>query len=413
MSVPSGTVVIIGGALRADSDVVWQRVVDEAGGAGARVAVFPTAAYEPQRAAAQIVHALQRCGARPEVVPVAPHLAGHDLQVALHDPALIARVASAQAVFFSGGAQAYIVDTLQPGGRATPLLDAIRALFAAGGVVAGTSAGAAVMSRMMFRDAMDNLAVLKGQWRAGLEYDRGLGFVDGTLLVDQHFLKRGRIGRLLPALRSLGCRHGLGVDENAAVVVRGTRLEVIGASGAVLVDMAAATQDAALPAFNLRGARLSLLGSGDRHDLATGETVPAPGRTRETRPQPPATDASAGPQAQRYFLDMLGDGCLRSALLQLLYGTEPEVGGLAYRAHPPAGEAAPELGFEFRLQRGPAFSGWRAGPPGSDDCSVLDVRLDVLPVRLAVPLFTPLAAAAAHGGGIPEQGAAAHNRGHG
>ncbi|MDP1013895.1 hypothetical protein Q6293_29730, partial [Klebsiella pneumoniae] len=75
-----------------------------------------------------------------------PHLEGTDLQARLHDPALIARVAACRAVFFSGGAQEYIVDTLQPGGRETAMLAAIRAVFAAGGVVGGTSAGAAAMS---------------------------------------------------------------------------------------------------------------------------------------------------------------------------------------------------------------------------------------------------------------------------
>ena len=393
-----GTVVVIGGALQADADMVWQRIVDEAGGAGARVAVFPTAAYDPERAGAQIAAALERCGARTEVVPVAPHLQGVDLQQALHDPALVARVAASQAVFFSGGAQEYIVDTLCPGGQATAMLDAIRQVFAAGGVVAGTSAGAAVMSRMMFRDAMDNLAVLKGQWRAGQEYDQGLGFVDAGLLIDQHFLKRGRIGRLLPALQALGCRFGLGVDENAAVVIRGTRLEVIGGSGAVLVDMAAATQDATLPAFNVAGVTLAYLHSGDGHDLASGQTTAAPGRARE-RVDPAAPGFQPTLRGERYFLDMLGDGCLRSALVQLLDGPADEVCGLAYRAQPGAADPAPDLGFEFRLRRGPGLCGWRASMPGGDDCTVLGARLDVTPVRVATPLFTPLGGGSGHDAG--------------
>jgi cyanophycinase len=297
----AGTVIVIGGALKADSDAVWQRVVDEAGGAGAAIAVFPTAAYEPERIGAQITTALNRCGARAEVIPVAPNLEGVDLQAMLNDPALIARVAAARAVFFSGGAQEFIVDTLQPGGRPTAMLEAIRAVFAAGGVVAGTSAGAAVMSRLMFRDAMDNLAVLKGLWRAGQEYDHGLGFVDGSLLVDQHFLKRGRIGRLLPAMQALGCRLGLGVDENAAVVIKGTALEVIGGSGAVLVDLGDATHDARLPAFNLRGARLSYLDHGDRHDLTSGMTTPAERKRAEARIDPAAGGFEPGTPSQQRF----------------------------------------------------------------------------------------------------------------
>jgi len=389
----SGTVVVIGGALKADSDAVWQRIVDEAGGSGVRIAVFPTAAYEPERIAAQIVTALTRCGAVAEVIPVAPHLEGVDLQARLHDPALIARVASSRAVFFSGGAQEYIVDTLLPDGRPTAMLDAIRAVFAAGGVIAGTSAGAAAMSQVMFRDAMDNIAVLKGLWRAGLEYDRGLGFVREGLLIDQHFLKRGRIGRMLPALQALGCRQGLGVDENAAVVIKGGELEVIGGSGALLVDLAEATHDPALPAFNLRGARLSYLDSGDHHDLDSGVTTPAPRKLRGSRqlPASPAVPGLAPADAsERYFLDILSEGCILAALTQLLDGPEPEVFGLAYRANPAPQDKLPDVGFEFRLHRSPSLVGWRDPTPGSDGCTVLGARLDVIPVRVAIPLYTPL-----------------------
>jgi cyanophycinase len=390
----AGTVIVIGGALKADSDAVWQRVVDEAGGSGARIAVFPTAAYEPERIAAQIVTALNRCGAAAEVIPIAPHLDGVDLQARLHDPALIARVAASRAVFFSGGAQEYIVDTLLPDGRPTAMLDAIRGVFEAGGVIAGTSAGAAVMSRVMFRDAMDNLAVLKGLWRAGREYDRGLGFVRDGLLVDQHFLRRGRIGRMLPALQALGFRLGLGVDENAAVVIKGAQLEVIGGSGAMLVDVGEATHDGTLPAFNLRGARLCFLDSGDRHDLDSGVTTPAPHKLAGPRIDPAAPGFKPHDEAGRYFMDILADGCMLGAMTQLLEGPDAEVFGLAYRGHPLPREPMPDLGFEFRLHRGTGFVGWRDAAPGGQGCTVLGARLDVIPVRVAMPLYTPVEAAA-------------------
>jgi len=386
----AGTVVVIGGALKADSDAVWQRIVDEAGGAGASIAVFPTAAYEPERISAQIVAALNRCGAVAQVIPIAPHLEGIDLQARLHDPALIAQVAASRAVFFSGGAQEYIVDTLQPGGRETAMLGAIRAVFEAGGVIAGTSAGAAVMSRLMFRDAMDSLAVMKGLWRAGQEYDRGLGFVRDGLLVDQHFLKRGRIGRMLPALHALGCRRGLGVDENAAVVIHGARLEVIGGAGALLVDIGEATHDAALPAFNLRGVRLSYLDTGDSHDLDSGVTTPAAHKLHGRRIDPAAPGFRPVREDGRYFLDILGEGCLHAALAQLLEGPAPEVLGLAYRHQPPPQDAMPSVGFEFRLYRAPDLVGWRDATPGGDGYTLLGARLDVIPVRVALPLYTPL-----------------------
>ncbi|NCT82730.1 MAG: cyanophycinase [Comamonadaceae bacterium] len=389
----AGTAIVIGGALKSDNDAVWQRIVDEAGGAGARIAVFATAAANPERSADLIVAALNRRGALAEAIPVAPRLKDVDLQARLNDPALIAKVRASRGVFFSGGSQEYIVDTLQPGGEPTAMLKAIRAVFDDGGVVAGTSAGAAIMSQMMFRDAPDNMQILKGQWRDKREYDRGLGWVGPELFIDQHFLKRGRIGRMLPAMRAFGYTLGLGVEEDSAAVVKGSAVEIVGARGALLVDLSEASSDARLPAFNLRGALLSYLDRGDRHDLKTGVTTPAAHKLREPRIDPASPEYKPARRFDNYFLDILGDGSIVTAMAQLLEGPTAEVRGLAYRAKPRPGDLSPELGFEFRLYRGPGLVGWLSSALGSDDYTVLKARLDVIPVRMAAPLFTPLAPA--------------------
>ena len=389
----AGTAIVIGGGLRSENEAVWQRVVDEAGGPGARFVVFGTAAANPERAAGIIIAALTRHGAQAEAIPVAPRLKDVDLQARLHDPALIAKVAAAQGVFFSGGSQEYIVDTLQPDGQPTAMLQAVRQVFDRGGVVAGSSAGAAIMSRMMFRDAPDNLQVLRGQWREKKEYDRGLGFVGPELFVDQHFLKRGRIGRMLPAMRALGYTLGLGVEEDSAAVVKGSSVELVGARGALLVDLSEASTDPKLPAFNLRGAVVSYLDRGDRHDLRTGITTPSAHKLREPRIDPAAPEFKPVRRFDNYYLDILGDGSIVNAMAQLLEGPVPEVRGLAYRVSPRPGDTATDLAFEFRLYRGPGLVGWTSSALGSDDYTVLKARLDVIPVRMALPLFTPLAPA--------------------
>lgn len=89
---------------------------------------------------------------------------------------------------------------------------------------------------------------------------------------------------------------------------------------------------------------------------------------------------------------MLGDNTLVTAMVQLLDGTEPEVRGLAFRARPRPDDLAPDVGFEFRLYRGPGLVGWFSSALGSDDYTVLKARLDVVPVRMATPLFTPIPA---------------------
>ena len=389
-SAQAGTAIVIGGALRADNDAVWQRIVDEAGGAGARIAVFATAAGNPERSAASIVAALNRRGAQAEAIPVAPRLAGVDLQAKLRDPVLLEKVRQSRGVFFSGGAQEYIVDSLQPAGQPTEMLQAIRGVVDRGGVVAGSSAGAAIMSRMMFRDPPGNHLILKGQWREGKEFDRGLGFIAPEVFIDQHFLKRGRIGRLLPAMQALWFKHWLGIEENSAAVFKGKQVEIIGARGALLVDLSEAGSDPKQKAFNLRGAQLSYLDRGDRHDFGTGISTPSAVKLREPMASTQEPNVEALRQGSPYFMDILGDQAIVNAMAYLFDTGLPEVRGLAYQMRPRPGDPAPDLGFEFRLYKGPGSAAWFSSAQGGEDVTVLKVRLDVIPVRLAQPLLSPL-----------------------
>jgi cyanophycinase len=382
----TGAVVAIGGALRYDNALVWSRLVALAGGPGARFVVLATASENPERSAALAVAALEAHGARAEPLPVAPHLENVDLQQATRDPQLIARVAAARGVFFTGGAQERIVDTLQPGGRATPLLEAIRDVLARGGVIAGTSAGAAVLSRVMFRDATDVLAVMKGALRDGREVDCGLGFVGPDVFVDQHFLARGRLGRMLPLMQARGLLVGLGVEEDSAAILRGGQVEVVGAGGALFVDLAHATTDAQLGAFNIAGVRLTYLGDGDRLDLRTRALSPAALRARGTRVEPGATGFAPYLEERPFLMDVLADGAVLRGMTYALDGPSAEVRGLAFDARPEA--AAPRnLGFEFRFSRVPGTSGWFSSALGGEAYTIENVRLDVVPVKVAEPLY--------------------------
>lgn len=386
-----GYTVSIGGALKYDNAEVWSRLVQLSGGEGARWVVIPTAAANPQATGARIVDALQRHGANAELLPVAPRLTGRDAAADARDPKLVARVRAAHGVFFAGGAQARITDTLQPGGKHTPLLDAIWELFRSGGVVAGTSAGAAIMSETMFRDAADVLAVLKaGKVIEGQEIDQGLGFVGPELFVDQHFLKRGRIGRMLPLMLQKGYKLGIGVEENTGAIVRGSEIEVIGAKGVVLVDLSKATQDASLPAFNLRDARLTYLDQGDRHDFKTGVTTPSPEKLAGSLIDPNAPDFKPYFRRMPFVPDILGDSAIANAMGNLIDNGENEALGLAFAGIPRADDPRPDLGFEFRLRRGPESRGWYTGAFGGEDYTVLNLSLDVTPVLMRRPLYAPL-----------------------
>jgi cyanophycinase len=380
-----GSVVSIGGALRDDNVAVWSRVVQLAGGPGARFVVFGTASDNPEASAAANIALLQRHGALAQAVPVAPRMAGItgiDLAAAVHDPQWIAMVRGAKGVYFGGGDQRRIVDTLAPGGVPSPLLLAIRQLLREGGVVAGSSAGAAVMSELMFTGG-EPLAVMKNT--AGKVHSAGLGFVQSGVLIDQHFLKRGRIARLLPLMQRQGLQLGIGVEEDSAIVVQGETLEVIGRKGALVVELHGASSDASINEFNVRGARLSYLEANDRLHLATRVMTPSPAKANGRRVAPGAPGFRPYFQGDSFFADMLADFAIVGAMTRLVDSSASEVRGLAMDVFSHHAKDKPELAFEWRLYRGADTSAWSL----ADDYSIVGVLLDVQPVRLARPLYTP------------------------
>jgi hypothetical protein len=137
----------------------------------------------------------------------------------------------------------------------------------------------------------------------GVRIRGGLGFF-GRGMLDQHFLARGRIGRLLVAvLDAESPQIGLGIDENTALVVDGDTAFVVGASGVVLVDGRSVQR--AGP-HRGSGLRVSLVGAGDVVDLATFDVR----REGSKRPVPSTTDAVRLPEdpfARWAFLHLMVD----------------------------------------------------------------------------------------------------------
>ena len=384
-----GAVVAIGGALRFDNDAVWSRLVDLAGGPGSRWLVIGLASSHPEQAAAQTAAVLRKHGARAEPLLFG---AGRQSATRAHDPAVVASIGRCAGVFFCGGAQERIVDVLNPAGLSTPVLEAIRAVPARAGVVAGTSAGAAVMSTTMFRDAQDPMAVLKGHLRPGKEIDHGLGFVGPDLFVDQHFLRRGRIGRMLPMMAARGYALGLGVDENSAAIIRGDQVEVIGARGALLVDLAGASKDGRGEAFCLRGAKVSYLDRGDRYDMAARRFDPSPQKRAGHAIRPNAPGFEPYYAHARFWPDMLGDNAIVNAMTELIDSGDREAFGVAAELRPARGSDCPDLAFEFRLYKGEDSLGWFTGDFGGEDYSVANLYLDIVPVKLSLPIYRPWSA---------------------
>lgn len=180
----------------------------------------------------------------------------------------------ASGFFITGGSQLRISSAL--GG--TEIAAAIQRRHRAGMVVAGTSAGAAVLSEHMIATGESG-----GTPRRRLaQMARGLGLAS-ELVIDQHFRRRDRLGRLLASLASNPSLLGVGVDEDTAAVVDADGMLHVLGSGAVLVVDASAVRYTSSPAARLHdpiamlGLRADFLVSGCRYDLKARRGIaPAP-----------------------------------------------------------------------------------------------------------------------------------------
>lgn len=147
----------------------------------------------------------------------------------------------ATAVWMSGGQQYRLAESY--GGTAVER--ELHALLERGGVIGGSSAGAAIMSADMIQGGT-------GTPQMGV----GLGLIEGVI-IDQHFTERQRQGRLWKAVDAHRGQLGLGIDEGTAVVVRGRLMSVMGAGAARVL----------LGKSGNRERRVIRLTEGDRHDL--------------------------------------------------------------------------------------------------------------------------------------------------
>ncbi len=172
-------------------------------------------------------------------------------------------LADAEGLFFTGGDQLRISSQIGD----TPIEEMVRAIHRRGGVIAGTSAGASVMSETMLVRGSSAESHRIGD----LHMAPGLGLI-ADVIIDQHFAERGRIGRLLGAVAQNPRVLGIGIDEDTAIVVEQNVFSVIGTGAVYIIDgthvthsnVAEARQEDALSMF---GVTLNVLAAGDRFDL--------------------------------------------------------------------------------------------------------------------------------------------------
>lgn len=259
-----GSLVMVGGALRADNDAVYEEFIRLAGGAeNAKIGIIPLASGSPHKYTQLFIEDMTVRGlseSQVELIPIAVKDDGRTEDIDesswaanAYDTELAEKVKGYTGIWFVGGDQTRITKTLlMENGDKTPVLESIWSVYNSGGVIGGTSAGAAIMSEIMIAggDSFGALSVghtenyddstLDYQNQGGLVINDGLGFFKEGI-IDQHFDRKGRLGRLIVT----GYDHkdmypiSFGIEENTALVYETdtNKLSVKGENGVVVVDL--------------------------------------------------------------------------------------------------------------------------------------------------------------------------------
>jgi len=161
-------------------------------------------------------------------------------------------VRNARLIYITGGDQVRFMGVVE----GTDIGKAIHDAFDKGALIAGTSAGAAVMSKIMITGNElkhpEYTSTFRNIEAKNIETKQGLGFIDKAI-IDQHFVKRSRYNRLISAVIEYPEVKGIGIDEATAILVTGNTAEVIGDSQVIVFENPKRSQE-------MKGDRLAAKG---------------------------------------------------------------------------------------------------------------------------------------------------------
>ncbi|TCC88181.1 cyanophycinase [Pedobacter frigiditerrae] len=147
----------------------------------------------------------------------------------VNDKKWIDSLTGAKLIYILGGDQNRFMKSV----LGTPVYTAIHKAYNNGSTIAGTSAGAAVMSKYMItgKQLLDTVykETFNKLWDKNVEFAQGLGLLQNTI-IDQHFLKRNRYNRLISSLAAHPDLVCVGIDEGTAIIVHGNKATVAGDS---------------------------------------------------------------------------------------------------------------------------------------------------------------------------------------
>ena len=390
----AGKLMIVGGALRSDNEAVYREYIAAMPRDLPDVAIVPAASGRPMRYATEFRDDLRNFGFEGEVqiLPIAvkddPDTPEDESRWAEggYKLELADNLKTVGGIWFVGGDQTRIAETLMTAeGKDSPVLAAIRRQLEKGAVVGGTSAGAAIMSSPMIAagDSLSALTEPRTEEYSGMQTQEsgrlvlksGLGFFDAGI-VDQHFDRKSRLGRLVRALEpplQPALRRGFGIDEDTAVLVDldSSEMRVLGPGNLILVDARDAQFDQESSRFAVQNMKLSVFSEGDSYNWKTGVVQMEGAATR-------------GQEAFSYVAEQGAGIALPNSRLDHLLGfslmDNSKTSELRRYAFNEAGE-----GVLFRFQQTDVSQGfWRYGSGTKDQYSIRDVLFSVDPVTVKI-----------------------------
>lgn len=274
--VQRGWIIAIGGAEnKRKSTEILSRFHEHCGGDRARIMVIPTASAL-EDTGQRYVDIFEEMGGKAHSTPLTQRedCFSEDVRRSLE---------KTTGIFITGGNQLRLSTII--GG--TPIAKSIRKLNSGGIPVAGTSAGAAIISEHMIAGGRGRTTPREH----GATMAPGLGLTN-KVIIDQHFRQRNRIGRLLTALSYNPFVSGLGIDENTAVFIDSDGvLEVVGSGAVTVIDPSGLSHSSMHDArhmdpITLIGLKMHILAAGARYDIETRQATPAPNDAEDVREDP-------------------------------------------------------------------------------------------------------------------------------
>jgi cyanophycinase len=262
LSHSQGYLFIIGGGNR--SPEMMEKFIDLAEKVkSGKIVVFPMASSVPDEVGPEQAQELRNLGAK----KVEFHILTR-AQALKEESASILN--DAGGVFFSGGVQSRLRDVL----RDTPVHKKLLEIYKEGAVIGGTSAGAAVMSKIMITGDEKRKEEEETPF-SSIEADNivtvpGFGFIKSAV-IDQHFIARKRHNRLISLVAEHPQILGIGIDESTAVIVKPDEIfEVIGMSNVIVYDASSAKREIlSTHKLSVHGIVMHILKPGDRFNLNT------------------------------------------------------------------------------------------------------------------------------------------------